>query len=266
MEQTPKRGIFGPNKIVAIIAYVLCMFVLGTVFIYLVAAIYAKSNDSVTFDTLIKFISKPNETEVVNLKAYQDASSIVQALANFISYLLAFVIIVFYLRDELKNAFFALIGNKLLWILIPVMAIAFCGLSYLIDYLVGLGVPASTNQTTIELIMQGPGFVFMVLATVIFAPVVEELIFRNVIFHYAKKYSIVASYLISIILFTLPHMLTSDFSNFGVWALQCVPYLVCGAMLCFIYHISKFNIYASITAHMFNNILAVILVVIKIHS
>ena len=110
--------------------------------------------------------------------------------------------------------------------------------------------------------MKGPGLVPMIISTIFLAPVIEELIFRKVIFHYTKKYSIVASYLISIILFTLPHMISSSISNFGVWALQCVPYMVCGGLLCLIYHKSGFNIYSSICAHMLNNALAVVLVFI----
>ena len=42
--------------------------------------------------------------------------------------------------------------------------------------------------------------------------------------------------------------------------LIAIPYLLDGLMLAAVYHLSKKNIYASIAAHMLNNLIAVILV------
>lgn len=251
-----------PNKLVAVISYLIFMFVIGTVLLYIFSFAFAKNNSALNYNDLIKYMSD-STYKVDNVEEYKRASSLVYGLSNLISYGLSFIFVVFYLRDELKNSFFNLKENRWLFIYIPASSVIFCGLAYLVDFLIGLAAPSSTNQTLIETIMRGPGLVPMIISTVILAPVIEELIYRHVIFHYAKRYSIVASYLISIILFTLPHMLTSKIDNFGIWILQCVPYIVSGGLLCLVYHKSKFNIYASITAHMLNNILAVILVFTK---
>jgi membrane protease YdiL (CAAX protease family) len=56
-------------------------------------------------------------------------------------------------------------------------------------------------------------------------------------------------------------MLTTS-TSFGTWVLISIPYLIDGALLAAIYHLSKKNVYASIAAHMLNNLVAVILVFI----
>ena len=251
--------VFRPNKLVAILSYLLFMFIIGAFLLYAFSLYYSSKNDYVNYDDLIKYMNDPLY-EVKNVEEYKKVSSLVYGFSNLISYGFAFLFVVFYLRDELKNSFIGLKENKWLFIYIPISSILFCGLAYLVDYLVGLGVTSSNNQKLIETIMKGPGLVPMIISTIIFAPIIEELIYRHVIFHYTKRYSIVLSYVISIILFTLPHLLTSSMSNFGIWLLQCIPYMFSGALLCLIYHKSKFNIYASISAHMLNNVLALILV------
>ena len=251
-----------PNKIVAVLSYLIFMFIVGTLLLYLFSFIYAKNNDLINYNDLIKYMSD-SKYEVTNVDEYKRVSSLVYGFSNLVSYGLSFIFVVFYLRDELKNSFLALKENRWLYIYIPLTSLAFCGVAYLVDYLVGLGVDSSKNQILIETIMKGPGLVPMIISTVIFAPIVEELIYRHVIFHYTKRYSLVLSYIISIVLFTLPHMLTSSIDNIGIWLLQAIPYMVSGGLLCLIYHKSKFNIYASITAHILNNILAVIIVFAK---
>lgn len=255
-----ENNILKPNKAVALVAYILLMFFLGTGIMILVALIVSKTR-SLDYDTLYKVLADSKAYEHYS-SDYLVASYYIQGVSNFITYLIALLIIVFYTRDALVTDFKDLIERRtrLAW-LIPVLALAFTGIAYLIDFLVSKAVPASNNQSTIVGILQTGAAPIMVICTILFAPIVEELVFRKCIFSMLKdRVGVVWCYIISTFLFALPHMLSTPVDNVGIWLLQCVPYVICGALLCGVYHLSRFNIYASILAHMFNNILAVLLV------
>ena len=132
-------------------------------------------------------------------------------------------------------------------------------ITLVVEAIIANFVEDSANQAVIEAILNNGGAIPMVLATVILAPVVEELIYRKAIFYYGNKYSVACSYIVSILLFTLPHMLSSDMSNMAMWLLQCVPYALSGGLLCIIYHKSNYNIYTVILVHMTNNLIACVL-------
>lgn len=251
-----KDNIFSPNKAYAVIGYVLMLFVLSSFLIYGISYIYANINN-LSYSELIDSITKlDNEYSYEIIKG----NSIVQGWSNFIVYALAAFIVIFYLRDEIVTDFFDLRKRRRFhfWY-IPVTTISFVVIAYLIDVFMANFVRDSANQETIVSILQNDGAIPMILASVLLAPLLEELIFRKCIFYYFKKYGIWLSYLISILLFTLPHMLSTT-NDIATWLLQCIPYSLCGFMLAFIYHKSNCNIYATIMAHMANNILAVIMV------
>ena len=252
------KSIFSPNKVVALLAYVLIMFVIGTILMYLVAFIFSSAN-GVNYNELLKAISK---SKTGYDEALLPLGYTVQGVTNFVTYLLSFSIIVFYTRDSVKDDFIDVINRRrtLGW-LIPVMAVAFTGVAYLIDLLFAKIVPSSTNQSTIVDIMSSSAAPLMITCTVFLAPVLEELVYRKCIFSLVKdRVGIVWCYIISIVAFALPHMISTPIDNVGTWLIQSIPYFLCAFMLCGIYHLSRFNIYSAILAHMFNNILAVILV------
>jgi len=252
------KSIFRPNKVVALLIYVLFMFVVGTILMYLITYIFSKTNN-VNYNDLMKAINKSKEGYDANLLPIGYA---VQGVCNFITYLLSLILVLFYTRDSIKDDFMDLINRRrtLSW-LIPVMALAFTGIAFLIDLGFNKLVSSSNNQNTIVDIISSPAGPIMILCTVLFAPVLEELVYRKCIFSLVKdRVGIVWCYIISIVAFSLPHMLSTPVDNVGTWFLQSIPYVLSAFMLCGIYHLSKFNIYSVILAHMFNNILAVILV------
>lgn len=270
MENQQKNSILRPNVWIAIISYVLILFLVSG-FITIFFAGFAANKYGIDFQELIEFISLTDitEEEFLNYVSYKPnlvkASAIAQGWGNCIGYLLATILVVLFLRDTLKTDFKDLKErrNFHLWY-IPLMAIGAYFISLVVEILVSMVVSDSANQFTIEMILQYGGLVPMIFATVLFAPIVEELIYRNSIFKICQNGStsgIVLSYLASIVLFTLPHVLTSNKDNIGIWLLQCVPYAFSGFLLCFIYHKSNYNIYTSIAAHMLNNLIAVIMVV-----
>ncbi|MDE5715944.1 MAG: CPBP family intramembrane metalloprotease, partial [Anaeroplasmataceae bacterium] len=147
-------------------------------------------------------------------------------------------------------------------IVIPLLAVAFYGLSILISFIIDLFInDVSINQNDIEnMILHGSAFLTFV-SVVLIAPLVEELIYRKAIFNLLEKKPIWLSYLVSGICFMIPHMISSigKFSV-GDWLFMCIPYLSSGLMLCGIYHYTGKNIYASWFAHFVNNFIAFILI------
>jgi membrane protease YdiL (CAAX protease family) len=142
---------------------------------------------------------------------------------------------------------------------VGISGFAFLAITTVVSIIFGLFIDDSVNQATIEMIMSNGGAPTMAISVVLLAPILEELVYRKAIFNLLKKYGKPACYAVSIILFTLPHMLSTDMSNMLMWLLQCIPYALSGFLLCYIYDKSNENIYASIGVHMLNNILACIL-------
>ncbi|MCR5113059.1 MAG: CPBP family intramembrane metalloprotease [Acholeplasmatales bacterium] len=256
-----KKSIFAPNKLVAIVFYLLGILLLGTVFIIICGAI-AGSVSGAGSGRIIELIMDSSKLDTMtNLEtnAYYSA----QGFGNALTYIFMAIGVIFFMRDEFINDFNSLKENKKFYaIYIPCAAILFAGLAIVISIIFGKIAGSSENQNTIELMMKYSGAAPMIFATILLAPVVEESIFRKCIFYYGRNIPVWISYAVSALLFTLPHMLSSDISNFGNWALLCIPYLLDALLLCTVYHLSKKNIYSVICAHMLNNIIAVILVFI----
>ena len=264
MEENKKKyspdSIWAPNKIAAILIYVFTIFILGALLIYLFAYIYSSLNN-VSYDEIIKSVSSKTDELASFSNDILKANAVVQGLGNMFAYLIAAILICFFTRDEIKYDLFKFKDKKLYYAwFIPVAVILFVLIGYLVDLLVTNYTTASENQIQIENIIKNGGLAPMIISTLLLAPLVEELVFRKCIFSLCKKRLIIA-YILSIVLFALPHMITTS-ASFGDWALKCLPYLVSGAMLAAIYHLSGYNVYVSLMAHMANNILAIILVLV----
>ena len=133
------------------------------------------------------------------------------------------------------------------------------GLTYVINYLYDLyNIGVSDNQDTIVNYIKYGNALISFFAVVICAPLVEELIYRYSIFSLFNNRII--SYIVSILFFMLPHMLSTT-SDILTWFLLAIPYLISGFMLAYIYDSSK-NIYASVIAHMLNNLMSFIVIVL----
>ncbi len=255
-----KNPILEPNKLVALIGYLFMTIIGSSLIIAIVILIYSSVNSTFSSEQIWNIFT---ESDLSKLDPkYYETYAVISSLGNMISYIFIAAFVVFYLRNFLKEDAL-LLKEKwrfYLW-LIPVCAGVFYGLSYLIDFLIGLAIKGtSTNQGSIEISIQYGGAAYMFIAVVLLAPLVEELIYRKTIFKLLEKKSIVISYVISILLFTIPHMLSTPVSDFGKWLLLCIPYAFSGFLLCGIYHISGKNIYVSWFAHMLNNLVAFILV------
>lgn len=259
-----KSPFLEPNKLIAILAYLFFTILGGSIFIVTIALIYNRTSNF-NLDT-IKVIELIGETDFLKIDVeYRNLFVMSNALGNMFTYLFMLALVGFFMRNYIVEDGKAVIQKykKLAW-MIPLFAVVGYALSYLVDFVTSLLLNnVSLNQSTIQdLIVHGGAFP-MFIAVVICAPIVEELIYRKAIFEYLDKYPIAVSYVVSILAFALPHMLTTFLSNTFTPLenlLMSIPYLFSGFLLCLTYHLCEKNIYASWFMHLFNNLLAFILI------
>ena len=250
------------NKLYAVIAFLILFFVVSALSEYLYAFIVSKAKNIDT-DLLIKSLTKFNYDE----PQYQDniisSRYLVLALANLTGYLLSFIALMFFLRKDLKEDLFALKKDKKFYLIyIPICIALFLGIVYGFNFLFEkIGIDKSTNQKAIEGMFKYGYGAIIIIPTLLFAPMVEELIYRKCVFYFLRNLHIGFSYITSMALFALPHMMTTS-SDAKNWFLALLLYLIPAFLLALIYHKGKKNIYTSFIVHFCNNLVAVILLFI----
>jgi len=246
---------------IPIILYFLIMFLFGVVFIILMIYITSKIYDANTHECL-KGIYTADYEYIKGTKEYK-AYYCGYALGQALIYLLLFLIFIFSFKEYLIEDFKKLKERKLYFtIYIIISIILFLIASTIASNIVSKYTDDSENQKLIEAMLDSSGMIPMAISVIIFAPLVEELVFRKFIFLVTKNLHIVMSYVISVLTFTLIHVLSSDMSNMKDWLLKCIPYLVSSISFAVIYHKSDKNIYTSLSCHIFNNLIATIFAII----
>jgi len=110
----------------------------------------------------------------------------------------------------------------------------------------------SGNETSIRNLLDKYPF-YMVFSAVLFAPIVEEIIFRKTVRNvFNKKYLYI---LMSGLIFGILHI--SDYSNFNEILLG-IPYIIMGIDFAYIYYKSN-NIFTTISLHSIHNLLLVLI-------
>ena len=145
-----KETAFTPSPSIAVLCYVLIQFIVGAIFIYLIAWIYGMSND-MSFGTIIEIVTRTGGSFT---EAEARARGVVNGWGNFLVYLSSTILVVFYMRDMLKDDFtdFKARPKFLAWY-IPVTMVGFLILTMSCDVLISSFVPASENQKLILDIM-----------------------------------------------------------------------------------------------------------------
>ncbi len=265
-----KKSFFQKYGLISSVIFYLLFFVVLSSFIIMILYSISSRINGLDLSKLFKMSSIQFKTkDDLDLfysygSDYVTAYALCNGWANFIGYFLSFLGVVISLIYYLKQDFINFKKNyKKLLIYTLASALIFYLVTTSVDYLVGKFANDSQNQSTIVIILQNGGKIPMIITTVIFAPVVEELIYRKVIFEYTRKINIALSYVISIVLFSLPHMISTDVDNVGIWLLQLLPYVTSAGLLALIYHKSNYNIYTTIFIHIINNLLAVVLLFIS---
>ncbi len=138
------------------------------------------------------------------------------------------------------------------------------GLLYLANIVIGGLISVLTETTTSAnqeevSAMFNQNMVLQSIATVIFAPILEEIVFRGVIFRDLRdKYGFMFSAIVSGVMFGLMHVLGSLISGDMVDVVYIVLYAVMGVLFSKIYDDTQ-SIYAPIVGHALYNGLSVLL-------
>ena len=145
--------------------------------------------------------------------------------------------------------------NEILYVMIInlIFAHIFLFLIVLLDILLGMTDPTWVSGIDIDSVDLTPSaFLFSAIASIIFAPVLEELVFRGVIFNRLKiRTGIIPAMLISSFIFAIGH----DFGGI-------VSAFLFGLCMCIIY-LKTDNIFITISIHFLNNVLATFLEIVN---
>lgn len=122
---------------------------------------------------------------------------------------------------------------------------------------------SSNQELIIEIAHYSPIYIFML--TVIFAPFSEEIVFRLGIFKSLKKYNRILAYLISILIFSIIHILPEVFvsKNVVLTFMQFLTYLWPTIIITFNYDKND-NIIIPIGIHVFNNLMGILMILLNL--
>ncbi len=243
------------KSLINILLYLILYLIGGSLITYLVIYFVSLSTNYSYTDLL----NQLNSSTYTDLELFAKAN-FAGALSNFLSYLVLFVGLVIYNYKELKEEFKKITNKVSSFFIIAICGfIILYGVSYIISYLYDyFEIGSSNNQETIINYIEHGNAILTFIAVVILAPLVEEVVYRFSIFGLVNNR--VAAYIISILLFALPHMLSTS-ASVGTWLLLAIPYILSGFMLALIYDSSK-NIYCSTLAHMLNNLLSFVIILL----
>ena len=181
-----------------------------------------------------------------------------KVIISFLINLLFIILLLFVYRKELKKDTIDFKNNykKYIstYIIYYVVGIILMGASNVILQLI-TNLKISGNESQVrELISAAPLYMFF--STVIYAPFVEELIFRKSIRNIVKnKYLFI---IISGFIFGILHII--DFNNYKE-ILMGIPYIIMGIDFAYIYYKSN-NIFTTMSLHIIHNLILFIITII----
>lgn len=123
--------------------------------------------------------------------------------------------------------------------------------------ILGLDKSSSANQQLVETLLNGAPLLMMFQA-VILAPIVEEVLYRGLIFRTVYSYNKNAAHIISAFLFGFSHIYSALFAGDLTQIIHLIPYMTMGFAFSYAYE-KRGNICAPIIMHMLNNLIATLL-------
>jgi hypothetical protein len=182
-----------------------------------------------------------------------DFTSLYYLFINFLSVFIAGSLFLFIDKTNFKKdwvTFKKSIRNNIVFIIIGYVLVNIA--LYVSKYIFGLlGIEGtSANESTIAgMFSTNPiNLILLFLLLCVFTPIVEEIIFRKVVYNFfSPKLGNVVAILASGLIFGLMHVVA--FSDY----IQSIPYIFMGFVFGFIYYVSKKNIYVTIGLHFVNN-------------
>ncbi len=178
-----------------------------------------------------------------------------KVLTLFIFYLIYIGFIIVMYKDEIKKDFIDFKNNykqylsKYLWVYL--VGILLMGISNMIIQSI-TNLELSGNEENVRLLIKKIPL-FMMFSSVIYAPFIEEIIFRKSIKNIInKKYLFI---IISGFLFGVLHI--SDYTNINE-ILMGIPYMIMGIDFAYIYYKTN-NIFTTMTFHLCHNLVLLII-------
>ncbi|MFK5883959.1 MAG: CPBP family intramembrane metalloprotease [Candidatus Izemoplasma sp.] len=181
------------------------------------------------------------------------------AISNLAWYLLLFTVYLVFFKDYLLEQFklfFSRIDQSIGYIILGLFIMFAGAVASVIILFAIVGDEPAENQEAIERIFNGDWFdqLSIVISTVIFAPLVEELFFRKALFNVfsgkkKKQLSIFRAFFVIVLssfTFGLVHVLGDN-------PAQIIYYFALGLGLGFTYYISKRNFFVVVSMHMIVN-------------
>jgi uncharacterized protein len=187
------------------------------------------------------------------------------AIINFLVYLFIFISFVkifqLYLMKQLKD--FVKKYKKYLIIALVGWVIGLAlnwFISVLFDFYNISG--ESKNQSALIKAARYP--FFLIPFTVIFAPVVEEIIYRGILFRtiinlrFPYHLNIIIGFILGSTIFGVIHIVTELTLGNPINYLVIAPYFIMGFILCYLYYVTN-NIIVPIVMHFFQNLISIII-------
>lgn len=187
-------------------------------------------------------------------------------ITNFTSYTLIIIIFIILLKNFYQNEFRKFKEKAVFCILVGLGGwIGMILLNIILNIILNIA-GTSENQQAIEMMFDYP--LLIIPMVVIGAPIIEETVFRGIIFRSIKnlklpyKLNLIFAFILSSSLFGLIHVLSAFLTTNDVNELILgIPYIAMGFMLTLVYYITN-NIYASIFTHFLQNTLATIAILL----
>ena len=215
------------------------------------------------------------ESPFYNEQFTNEMSFFTGSLGNLVIYLLGLIVIYIIMGYSLMNDF-----RKLRWEK-PITFIKYLGVGFIFYYIANfiagaismfLPTEAGNEQGIVEILTSNTlNLALMSVTTIIFAPILEEIIFRKCFFNLlSRKFNTVMTVLLSGVLFGAIHIINPTIEAFSV-ALQdptkwlnvliqfayLFVYSIMGVGLSLTYQFSKRNLVPVILIHMINNFISV---------
>ena len=212
---------------------------------------------------LLYFLFSPLIKEILNLFKIDinDLGPIPLNIILIVVDLLFMGVLFLIYKKEVINDFKAFTSNKGKWFfkylgLFIGSVVVMGALNLILSKITNMG--TSENEELVrELIKKLP--VYMTISTIIYAPFVEEILFRKCVRKIIvgnDKLVKIAYVLISAIIFGLVHVLALDASFYDI--LMGIPYMVVGLSLGYIY-VKTDNVFATMQFHLMHNTILLIL-------
>ncbi len=270
------KDLFKTNPLTIILMY-LIIYIFGTILVSLIVCKVVGDINNYTFKEAYNVVVNGIRDEY--LKSDTTVYYQAQAYINFFAYMLMFLILpIFGLAYFKEDAKIFKDKKKVLIIILEALIFVLVSqglekVSSLIINNMGYENVTSANETLIENMMAFSFKPVVFISSALFAPVVEELVYRKSVIVLSeraltsfsekhKKLSIIIHLCVSSIIFALPHMLSSNNLNALVWFILFLVYFISGLGLAVIYYFTNKNIYASTIAHMSNNLVALIFMMV----